>query len=422
MADDPCARIKGPAHKYCEKGQGGGEDGGGTDPDDLTPEMPGSMDPLGSAADWLSDQAAALYRLMDKSMMAAADPLDGISGGALAKVYNPVAGIAVLIGAVVLVGGLIFWIARPSGPAFKKAGSAGGRFFALLFLVTVIPMAVGLIAFAFGQFSALLYADLADHPFKGMEKSLLGSNGNPYGRLAQAFVVLLAVGPLWLLCVISPVAVLAAVVFLPLSAALGVSKGWMRSRSGKTLLHLVAAVFLARVPISIVLMFRRVLPKSALTDLLLTASTTLVCLYILLSLPEMAKNVAAAVTRAPKLKTRSEGRTAVTKLPADAERQAHAKRLARAQALRGKRRPTRQATGVHDPARRRPYPGSGQGVRAALKAPAHPAQASQPEPAASRTVRKSPQRQERIGHVRVPDLPARPAVRDRDAQAPPFPY
>ncbi|WP_371529538.1 hypothetical protein OG302_29460 [Streptomyces sp. NBC_01283] len=420
MADDPCDRIKGPAHKYCEKGQdGGGGDGAG--PDDLTPEMPGSMDPLGSAADWLSDQAAALYRLMDKSMMAAADPLGGISGGALAKVYNPVAGIAVLIGAVVLVGGLIFWIARPSGPAFKKAGSAGGRFFGLLFLVTVIPMAVGLIAFAFGQFSTLMYADLADHPFKGMEKSLLGSSGSPYGRLAQAFVVLLSVGPLWLLCVISPVAVLAAVVFLPLSAALGVGKGWMRSRSGKTLLHLVAAVFLARVPISIVLMFRRVLPKSALTDLLLTASTTLVCLYILLSLPEMAKNVAAAVTRAPKLKTQSEGRTAVTKLPADAERQAHAKRLARAQAVRGsKRKAPGPATGVHDPARRRPYPGSGKGVRAALQAPAHAAQTSQP--AETRTARKSPQRQERIGHVRVPDVPARSAVRDRDAQAPPFPY
>ncbi|MGW0908139.1 hypothetical protein [Streptomyces sp. NPDC002853] len=420
MADDPCERIKGPAHKYCEKGQGGGEDGSESDPDALTPEMPGSMDPLGAAADWLSDQAAALYRLMDKSMMAAADPLGGLKDGALAKVYNPVAGIAVLIGAIVLVGGLIFWIARPSGPAFKKAGSAGARFFALLFLVTVIPMAVGLLAFAFGQFSALIYADLADHPFKGMEKSLLGANGNPYGRLAQAFVVLLAVGPLWLLCVISPLAVLAAVVFLPLSAALGVGKGWLQSRSGKTLLHLVAAVFLARVPISIVLMFRRVLPNSALTDLLLTASTTIVCLYILLSLPEMAKHVAAAVTRAPKLKTQSEGRTAVTKLPADAERQAHAKRLARAQTLRGqKRKAPGQAAGVHEAGRRR-YPGHGKGVRAALKTPAHPAQT--PQAAASGTARKSPQRQERIGHVRVPDVSARPAVRDRDAQAPPFPY
>ncbi|MEV0529161.1 hypothetical protein AB0I66_37650 [Streptomyces sp. NPDC050439] len=419
MADDPCERIKGPAHKYCEKGQGG-ENGGGSDPDALTPEMPGSMDPLGAAADWMSDQAAALYRLMDKSMMAAADPLGGLKDGALAKVYNPVAGIAVLIGAIVLVGGLILWITRPSGPAFKKAGSAGARFFALLFLVTVIPMAVGLLAFAFGQFSALIYADLADHPFKGMEKSLLDSSGNPYGRLAQAFVVLLAVGPLWLLCVISPLAVLAAVVFLPLSAALGVGKGWLQSRSGKALLHLVAAVFLARVPISIVLMFRRVLPKSALTDLLLTASTTIVCLYILLSLPEMAKHVAAAVTRAPKLKTQSEGRTAVTKLPADAERQAHAKRLARAQTLRGnKRKAPGQVAGVHEAGRRR-YPGSGKGVRAALKAPAHPAQT--PQPAASGTARKSPQRQERIAHARGPDVSARPAVRDRDAQAPPFPY
>ncbi|MEU4798661.1 hypothetical protein [Streptomyces sp. NPDC023327] len=416
MADDPCDRIKGPAHKYCEKGQGGGEGG---DADDLTPEMPGSMDPLGAAADWLSDQASALYRLMDKSMMAAADPLDGISGGALAKVYNPVAGIAVLIGAVVLVGGLIFWIARPSGPAFKKAGSAGGRFFGLLFLVTVIPMAVALIAFALGQFSALVYADLAERPFKGMEESLLGSSGNPYGRLAQAFVVLLSVGPLWLLCVIAPIAVLAAVVFLPLSAALGVGKGWMKSRSGKGLLHLLAAVFLARVPVAIVLMFRKVLPKSALTDLLLTAGTAVVCLYILMSLPAMAQSVAAAVTRAPRLRTQSEGRTAVTKLPVDAERRAHAKRLANAQAAPGKRKTPRPAAGAHEPGRR-PYPGSGQGVRAALKAPGGTTQPAQP--AETGAVRKPPPRQERIRHVRVPDVPARPPVRDRDAQDSPLPY
>ncbi|MFE0137839.1 hypothetical protein ACFWY6_40715 [Streptomyces sp. NPDC059037] len=400
MADDKCGLIKGPAHKYCEKGQSGG---GGADPDELTPEMPDALDPLGAAADWLSDQASALYRLMDKSMMAAADPLGGIKGGALAKVYNPVAGIALLIGAIVLVGGLIFWITRPSGPAFKKAGSAGGRFLGLLFLVTVIPMAVGLIAFAFGQFSALIYADLADHPFKGMEKSLLGSSGNPYGRLAQAAVVLFAVGPLWLLCVISPVAVLAVLVFLPLSAALGVGKGWMKSRSGKTLLHLLAAVFLARVPVAIVLMFRKVLPKSALTDLLLTAATTLVCLYILLSLPQMAKNVAAAVTRAPKLKTQSEGRTAVTKLPADAERQAHTKRLANAQAAPGKRKATQSAAGVHAPGLR-PYPGGGKGVRAALKAPGQTAQTS--PPANSGPARKPPAQQERTRHVRVPDVSA----------------
>ncbi|WP_157869050.1 hypothetical protein [Streptomyces atriruber] len=416
MADDRCSLIKGPAHQYCERGQSGGRGGR---PDDLTPQMPEALDPLGAAANWLSDQASALYRLMDKSMMAAADPLAGLKGGTLAKVYNPVAGLALLIGAIALVGGLIFWIARPSGPAFKKAGSAGGRFFGLLFLVTVIPVAVALIAFALGQFSALIYADLADHPFKGMEKSLLGSTGNPYGRLAQAAVVLFAVGPLWLLCVIAPIAVLAAMVFLPLSAALGVGKGWMRSRSGKTLLHLLAAVFLARVPVAIVLIFRKVLPKSALTDLLLTAATTVVCLYILLSLPEMAKSVAAAVTRAPKLKTQSEGRTAVTKMPADAERQAHAKRLAAAQANPGRHKPPRQAASAHAPGRR-PYPGGGKGVRAALKAPGPSANPAQPTP--SGPSRTTPARQERIRHVRVTDVSARPALRDRDAQAPPVTY
>ncbi|MCF3119282.1 hypothetical protein IPZ68_06105 [Streptomyces arenae] len=410
MPGDPCARIKGPAHKYCERGQGGGK---GADGDDLTPSMPDMFDPISSAANWLSDQASALYRLMDKSMMAAADPLGGIKGGALAKVYNPVAGIALLIGAIVLVGGLILWITRPSGPAFKKAGSAGGRFIGLLFGVTVIPMAVVLVAFALGQFSALIYADLADHPFKGMEKSLLGSTDNPYGRLAQAAVVLLSVGPLWLLCVLAPIAVVATVVFLPLSAALGVGKGWMTSRSGKALLHLLAAVFLARVPVAIVLMFRKVLPKSALTDLLLTAATAVVCLYVLLSLPAMAKSVAAAVTRAPKLKTQSEGRTAVTKLPADAERQAHAKRLANAQATPARRKAPRQAASVHAPGRR-PYPGSGKGVRAALKAPARTPQRDAAADAG--TARPTPARQERIRHVRITDVPARPAVRDRDAQ------
>lgn len=416
MADDPCEYVKGDAHKYCERGHGSGK---GVSPDDLTPHRPDALDPLGTAANWLSDQASALYRLMDKSMMAAADPLGGLKGGTLAKVYNPVAGLALLIGAVVLVGGLIFWIARPSGPAFKKAGSAGGRFFGLLFLVTVIPVAVALTAFALGQFSALIYADLADHPFKGMEKSLLGSTGDPYGRLAQAAVVLFAVGPLWLLCVIAPIAVLAAMVFLPLSAALGVGKGWMRSRSGKTLLHLLAAVFLARVPVAIVLIFRKVLPKSALTDLLLTAATTIVCLYILLSLPEMAKSVAAAVTRAPKLKTQSEGRTAVTKMPADAERQVHARRLAAAQAGPGRRKPPRQAASAHAPGRR-PYPGGGKGVRAALKAPGPSVNPAQPVP--SGPSRTTPARQERIRHVRVTDVSARPALRDRDTQAPPVTY
>ncbi|MEU5688023.1 hypothetical protein DEJ48_10785 [Streptomyces venezuelae] len=414
MADNPCQYIRGDARKYCERGEGSG--GKGVAPDDLTPHRPDALDPLGAAANWLSDQASALYRLMDKSMMAAADPLGGLKGGTLAKVYNPVAGIAVLIGAVVLVGGLIFWIARPSGPAFKKAGSAGGRFFGLLFLVTVIPTAVVLIAFALGQFSALIYADLADHPFKGMEKSLLGSTGNPYGRLAQAAVVLFAVGPLWLLCVISPLAVLAAVVFLPLSAALGVGKGWLQSRSGKMLLHLLAAVFLARVPVAIVLMFRKVLPKSALNDLLLTAATAVVCLYILLSLPAMAKSVAAAVTRAPKLRTQSEGRTAVTKMPADAERRAHAKRLAAAQSRPARGKMPQPAASVHAPGRR-PYAGGGKGVRAALKAPgrsAHPSQAAPSAPS-----RSTPARQERIRHVRVTDVPARPPLRDRDTQAPP---
>ncbi|MFI1679775.1 hypothetical protein [Streptomyces sp. NPDC020607] len=420
MADDQCGLIKGPAHKYCERGQSGG--GKGASPDDLTPQMPDALDPLGAAANWLSDQASALYRLMDRSMMAAADPLGGLKGGALAKVYNPVAGVAVLIGAIVLVGGLIFWIARPSGPAFKKAGSAGGRFFGLLFLVTVIPTAVALIAFALGQFSALVYADLADHPFKGMEKSLLGSTGNPYGRLAQAAVVLFAVGPLWLLCVISPIAVLAAVVFLPLSAALGVGKGWLRSRSGKMLLHLLAAVFLARVPVALTLMFRRVLPKSALTDLLLTAATAVVCLYILLSLPAMAKSVAAAITRAPKLKTQSEGRTAVTKMPLDAERQAHARRLAHAHTGPGRRKAPRQAASVHTPGRR-PYPGGGKGVRAALKTPGQSASPGQPAPSSpSGPSRSTPARQERIRHVRVTDVSARPALRDRDTQAPPVTY
>ncbi|QEU92861.1 hypothetical protein [Streptomyces kanamyceticus] len=417
MADDKCGLIRGAAREFCERGSGGGGSGG--KPDELTPEMPEALDPLGAAANWLSDQASALYRLMDKSMMAAADPLGGIKGGTLAKVYNPVAGLALLIGAVVLVGGLIFWIARPSGPAFKKAGSAGGRFFGLLFGVSVIPVAVVLIAFALGQFSALIYADLADHPFKGMETSLLGSRDNPYGRLAQAAVVLLSVGPLWLLCVIAPLAVLAAVVFLPLSAALGVGKGWMKSRSGKALLHLLAAVFLARVPVAITLMFRTVLPKGALTDLLLTAASTVVCLYILLSLPAMAKSVAAAVTRAPKLRTQSEGRTAVTKLPADTERQVHARRLAAAQAGPGKPKAPRQAASVHTPGRR-PYPGGGKGVRAALKAPGRsPGSAQAADSGASRT---TPQRQERIRDVRVPDVSARSAVRDRDAQAPPVPH
>ncbi|MEU8958833.1 hypothetical protein AB0C93_31615 [Streptomyces sp. NPDC048518] len=410
---DKCSLIKGPAHKYCERGEGGG--GKGATPDDLTPQMPDAFDPLGTAADWLSDQASALYRLMDKSMMQAADPLAGINGGALAKVYNPVAGLAVLIGAIVLVGGLIFWVARPSGPAFKKAGTAGGRFLGLLFGVSVIPMAVVLVAFALGQFSALIYADLADHPFKGMEKSLLGSTGNPYGRLAQAAVVVLSVGPLWLVCVLAPLAVLAAVVFLPLSAALGVGKGWMKSRSGKTLLHLLAAVFLARVPVAIMLMFRKVLPTSALTDLLLTAGTAVVCLYILLSLPAMAKSVAAAITRAPKLKTSSEGRTAVTRLPADAERQVHTRRLAAASTASARPKPARQVSRVHE-AGRRPYPGGGRGVGAALKEPTRTQRESS---AAEGAARPTPARQERIRHVRVPDVPARPAVRDRDTQAPP---
>ncbi|MFZ3596924.1 hypothetical protein [Streptomyces sp. BH104] len=385
---DPCAMIYGRAKKYCERGNGGEPPG----KDDLTKVW----DPVSSFADTMSDLAAALYRQMDRLMMSGASPLDGLDAHGVASVYNPVAGLSLLIGTIVLLGGLIFWMARPSGPNFRKAGQAGGRYLGLILLATAAPIAIAFLAYGLGQLSTLVYADVAEHPFKGMEKMLIGSDGNPYGRIAQAFVVMGSIGPLWLACQLTTPGVLAAMVFLPLVAAFGVNRGWLQSATLRRLLHLVFAVYLVRIPVAVVLMFRLLMPKGALTDLLLTATTGLVCGYMLLNLPSVAQKAAARITRMPKVKAHTDGRTTVTKMPADRERKIHAKHL----------------SALHTPGNR-PWnkPASGSSGAAETK----PQRPAEPRP---RVNRPTTMTEERSRRVRVPDVPAGPAVRDRDPQAP----
>ncbi|MGP3771829.1 hypothetical protein ACTWJ8_13415 [Streptomyces sp. SDT5-1] len=383
---DPCAEIYGRAKQYCERGESG------KPPSDGDSSLGGMFDPVSSAADWLSDQAAALYRQMDRLMMSGASPLDGFDAHGVAGVYNPVAGLSLLIGTIVLLGGIIFWMARPSGPNFRKAGQAGGRYLGLILLATAAPIVIAFAAYGLGQLSTLVYADIADHPFKGMEKTLIGSDGNPWGRIAQSLVVVGSVGPLWLMCQLTKVGVLAAMVFVPLVAAFGVSRGWLQSTTLRRLLHLVCVVYLARIPVAIVLMFRPLMPKGAVTDLLLTASTGLVCVYVLVNLPSVAQKATARITRMPKVKAHTQGRTTVTKMPADRERTIHAKNL----------------SALHTPGNR-PWnkPTSGEAAK--------PQRAAEPRPRVNRPTTIT---EERSRRVRVPDVPAGPAVRDRDPQAP----
>ncbi|MFM9369045.1 hypothetical protein [Streptomyces sp. Da 82-17] len=392
MAEDPCALIDGPAKPYCERGKtdtGGPPGEGGLDGygEDMPPGLGGMWDPVGNAADWVADQSAALYRQMDRLMMSSASPLGDSKGEGIAGIYNPISGLSLLIGTIVLLGGLICWMARPSGPNFRKTGQAGGRYLVLILLSTAAPTVIAIAAYGLGQFSTILYADVADRPFRGMEATMLGSDANPWGRFAQGCVVVLSIGPLWLMREFSPLAVLLAMVFLPLAAAFGVAKGWWQSETFRRLLHLVGAVFLVPVPVSVVLMLRPTAPEGPVTDLMLTAGTGAVCLYGLLKLPSLAKKAVAKVTQMPKVKAQTEGTTAVTKMPADRERKVHAKNLA-------------EASGQTKP--------SGKGSK-------------QPGAAGtSRSARPITLTEGRSRRVRVADVPARPAVRDGDAQAPAY--
>lgn len=394
---DTCDLVKGPAQQYCERGDGSppGVSGGG----------PTALDPLGSAANWLADQAAALYRQMDDLMAGPSGGPLSHAGGAIHLVYGPVAGMSLLIGVIVLLGGVIIWMLRPSGQNFRKAGRASGRLLALLLLSFAVPVLVLAVAEFLHAFTSTVYTDMGERPFKGMEKSLLGSDHNPYGRLAQAAVALLSIGSVWLVCVLAPVVVVATMVFLPLLAGFGVSRGWVQSPTIRRLLHLMGAAFLAKVPVTIVLMFRPVLPKGALTDLLLTAAAGLTCLYVVLNVPAMAQGMVGSITRMPKIQGRTEGTTKVTKMPADRERQVHAKRL----------------TDVHA-ADRRPHKTTPQaGEQRAQSAQKETTRAAAAPPPVSETVKRyltpDTKSDERRHRVRA-DLPTRPPVRDGNAQAP----
>jgi hypothetical protein len=395
---DSCDLLEGtPAGKYCERGDGSHPSTGGG-------ELGGFMDPLGSAANWMADQAAALYRQMDRLMAGpSGGPLSPSGQTKLHLVYNPIAGMSLLIGVIVLLGAVIFWMARPSGEAFRKTGRAGGRFLALLVLASAIPVLVLAVTGFLNTFTSALYTDIAGSPFKGMEHSLLGSDSDPYGRLAQALVALLSIGSVWLVCVLAPVVVVAAMVFLPLLAAFGIARGWMASPTIRRVLHAMGAAFLAKVPVTIVLMFRPVLPKGALTDLLLTASAGVACLYVLLAIPDMAQSTVGTITRMPKMRGRTDGTTKVTKMPAGRERQVHSKRLADS-----------QASAACPPKAAQPEVGPKPQTTRKEATTATP-------PPVAETVKRyltpATPASERSPRVRA-DVPPRPAVRDGDAQAP----
>lgn len=395
---DSCELLTGPAKQYCQRDDG------------AHPRMDGGdagtvLDPLGSAANWLSDQAAALYRQMDDLIAGPSKGPLSHAGGAIHGVYGPVAGMSLLIGVIVLLGGVVVWMLRPSGQNFRKTGRAGGRLLALLVLASAVPILVLAVSEFLHAFTSTLYTDVAERPFKGMEHSLLGSDSNPYGRLAQAAVTLLSIGPVWLVSTLAPVVVIATMVFLPLVAGFGVARGWMKSPTIRRLLHLMGAAFLAKVPATIVLMFRPALPGGALTDLLLTASAGLACLYVVLNVPAMAQGMVGTITKMPSITGRVQGTTQVTKMPADRERQVHAKRLADVHAPGNRPRKTTTAT------------------RASADRKPQARQETATPPPVSETVKRhltpTARTGERKPNVRA-DVPPRPAVRDGNPQTPPI--